>query len=121
MRRPVVPGATDRRCGRLGLFPHLPSRKTKTSRPLEPVPRISGCPWPIRGRAETVQVTNRYDTARATARDRIHPRLTSRTPWIDPAGELPITEGMLIRLMKQTLVRTGPKIRTPRPEAAGRG
>ncbi|MGR3875643.1 NF041680 family putative transposase [Streptomyces graminifolii] len=46
----------------------------------------------------TVQVTNRYGTARAMAWDRLHPRLTTRSAWIDHDGELPIIEGTLIRL-----------------------
>ncbi|WP_371773570.1 NF041680 family putative transposase [Streptomyces sp. NBC_01438] len=48
--------------------------------------------------AATVQVTDRYGTARAMAWDRIHPRLTTRSAWIDHTGELPIIEGTLIRL-----------------------
>ncbi|MFF3330502.1 NF041680 family putative transposase [Streptomyces sp. NPDC002888] len=48
--------------------------------------------------AETVQVTDRYGTAQAMAWDRIHPRLTTRSAWIDHEGELPIIEGTLIRL-----------------------
>jgi hypothetical protein len=48
--------------------------------------------------AETVQVTDRYGTAQAMAWDRIHPRLTTRSAWIDHEGELPINEGALIRL-----------------------
>ncbi|MGW7363153.1 NF041680 family putative transposase [Streptomyces sp. NPDC054841] len=48
--------------------------------------------------AETVQVTDRYGTARAMAWDRIHPRLTTRSAWIDHTGELPVIEGTLIRL-----------------------
>ncbi|MET9399452.1 NF041680 family putative transposase [Kitasatospora sp. NPDC002965] len=46
----------------------------------------------------TVQVTDRYGTARAMAWDRLHPRLTTRSAWIDHDGELPIIEGTLIRL-----------------------
>jgi hypothetical protein len=48
--------------------------------------------------AETLQVTDRYGTAQTMAWDRIHPRLTSRSAWIDHDGELPIIEGTLIRL-----------------------
>ncbi|WP_328285925.1 NF041680 family putative transposase [Streptomyces sp. A1-5] len=48
--------------------------------------------------AETVQVTDRYGTAQAMAWDRIHPRLTTRSAWIDHDGELPVIEGTLIRL-----------------------
>ncbi|MEU2854585.1 transposase [Streptomyces syringium] len=48
--------------------------------------------------AATVQVTDRYGTARAMAWDRIHPRLTTRSAWIDHTSELPVIEGTLIRL-----------------------
>lgn len=53
--------------------------------------------------AATVQVTDRYGTARAMAWDRIHPRLTTRSAWIDHTGELPIVEGALIRLQVDRL------------------
>ncbi|MGW9118426.1 hypothetical protein ACWGRV_17635 [Streptomyces sp. NPDC055663] len=45
-----------------------------------------------------MQVTDRYGTARAMAWDRIRPRLTTRSVWIDHTGELPVIEGTLIRL-----------------------
>ncbi|MGV9567900.1 NF041680 family putative transposase [Streptomyces sp. NPDC003480] len=48
--------------------------------------------------AATAQVTDRYGTAQAMAWDRIHPRLTTRSAWIDHDGELPVIEGTLIRL-----------------------
>ncbi|MEU1288903.1 NF041680 family putative transposase [Kitasatospora sp. NPDC005856] len=48
--------------------------------------------------AATVQVTDRYGTACVMAWDRIHPRLTTRSAWIDHNGELPLIEGTLIRL-----------------------
>ncbi len=35
--------------------------------------------------------------------DRIHPRLTTRSAWIDHTGELPIIEGTLIRLQVDRL------------------
>ncbi len=47
---------------------------------------------------ETVRVTDRYGTAKAMAWNRIHPRLTTRSAWIDHTGELPVINGMLIRL-----------------------
>lgn len=53
--------------------------------------------------AATTQVTDRYGTARAMAWDRIHPRLTTRSAWIDHIGELPIIEGTLIRLQVDRL------------------
>ncbi len=48
--------------------------------------------------AVTVQVTDRYGTVRALAWDRIHPRLTTRSAWIDHTGPLPVIEGTQIRL-----------------------
>lgn len=48
--------------------------------------------------AATTQVTDRYGTARAMAWNRIHPRLTPRSAWIDHTGELPLIEVTLIRL-----------------------
>ncbi|WP_315903481.1 NF041680 family putative transposase [Streptomyces violarus] len=48
--------------------------------------------------AATVQVTDRYGTVQAMAWDRIYPRLTTRSAWIDHTGELPVIEGTLIRL-----------------------
>ncbi|WUI78755.1 transposase [Streptomyces sp. NBC_00400] len=48
--------------------------------------------------AAATQVTDRYGTAHAMAWDRIHPRLTTRSAWIDHTGELPVIEGTLIRL-----------------------
>ncbi|QEU90132.1 transposase [Streptomyces kanamyceticus] len=53
--------------------------------------------------AATVQVTDRYGSARAMAWDRIHPRLTTRSAWIDHRGELHIIEGTLIRLQVDRL------------------
>jgi hypothetical protein len=35
--------------------------------------------------------------------DRIHPRLTTRSAWIDHTGELPIIEGTLLRLQVDRL------------------
>ncbi|MCZ1013005.1 transposase [Streptomyces albulus] len=51
----------------------------------------------------TTQITDRYGAARAMAWDRIHPRLTTRSAWIDHTGELPIIEGTLIRLQVDRL------------------
>jgi len=42
--------------------------------------------------------TSRYGTAVAAAWDRLHPRLTHRSAWLDHDGELPLIEGTLIRL-----------------------
>ncbi len=53
--------------------------------------------------AATVQVTDRYGVARAMAWDRIHPRLTTRSAWIDHTAELPVIEGTQIRLQVDRL------------------
>ncbi|MFJ8026027.1 transposase [Streptomyces sp. NPDC096311] len=42
--------------------------------------------------AATVQVTDRYGSAQALGRDRIHPRLTTRSARIDHEGELPLID-----------------------------
>lgn len=67
--------------------------------------------------AATMQVTDRYGTARATAWDRIHPRLTTRSAWIDHTGELSIIEGALIRLQVDRLPAEPGRL--TRPESAG--
>ena len=46
----------------------------------------------------TVTETTRYGTATASSWDRLHPRLTHRTCWLDHEGDLPVIEGTLIRL-----------------------
>ncbi|MET9364609.1 NF041680 family putative transposase [Streptomyces sp. NPDC006632] len=48
--------------------------------------------------AATVQIADRYGTALAMAWDRLHPRLTTRSAWIDHDRELPVIEGTVIRL-----------------------
>jgi hypothetical protein len=53
----------------------------------------------------------RYGTAEASSWDRLHPRLTRRTCWIDHAGDLPVIEGTLIRLQVEHL----PGERNPKP------
>lgn len=40
----------------------------------------------------TTQVTDQYGTAQAMSFDRIHPRLTTRSAWIDHEGELPCSK-----------------------------
>jgi hypothetical protein len=66
--------------------------------------------WPV-PQHTTHTDTTRYGLAVATSWDRVHPRLTHRTCWIDHAGELPIIEGTLIRLRVQHL----PGDRDPKP------
>jgi hypothetical protein len=53
--------------------------------------------WPAAAVTTTTQTT-RYGTAAAQARDRLHPRLTHRSAWLDHDGPLPVIEGTLIRL-----------------------
>ncbi len=58
--------------------------------------------WPHPSVVTTTD-TSRYGTATATAWDRVHPRLTHRTCWLDHTGPLPIIEGTLIRLQVEHL------------------
>ncbi|MFJ2675878.1 NF041680 family putative transposase [Streptomyces sp. NPDC087525] len=46
----------------------------------------------------TVTDTTHYGKAETQAWDRVHPRLTHRSFWLDHDGELPLVEGTLIRL-----------------------
>lgn len=66
--------------------------------------------WPAPQHHTTTQ-TSRYGTAQARSWDRLHPRLTRRTCWIDHHGELPVVEGTLIRLQVDHL----PGDRDPKP------
>jgi hypothetical protein len=66
--------------------------------------------WPASQHTTSTETT-RYGTAVATSWDRVHPRLTRRTCWIDHHGELPIIEGTLIRLQVEHL----PGDRDPKP------
>lgn len=66
--------------------------------------------WP-QPHVMTLTETTRYGTATAQAWDRLHPRLTRRTCWLDHTAELPIIEGTLIRLQVEHL----PGDRDPKP------
>ena len=59
----------------------------------------------------TSTITSRYGTAVAAAWQRVHPRLTHRSAWLDHSGDLPVIEGTLIRLQVDHL----PGDRDPRP------
>jgi DDE superfamily endonuclease len=59
----------------------------------------------------TTTATTRYGTAKASSWDRLHPRLTHRTCWLDHDGDLPVMEGTLIRLQVEYL----PGDRDPKP------
>src|SRR6266480_3208933 len=66
--------------------------------------------WPV-PQVATSTVTSRYGIARAAAWDRVHPRLTHRSAWLDHDGGLPVIEGTLIRLQVDHL----PGDRNPKP------
>jgi hypothetical protein len=66
--------------------------------------------WPV-PQVATSTVTSRYGTAVAAAWDRVHPRLTHRSAWLDHDGPLPVIEGTLIRLQVDCL----PGDRDPKP------
>src|SRR4249919_2051601 len=66
--------------------------------------------WPA-PQVTTSTVTSRYGTAVTAAWDRVHPRLTHRSPWLDHDGPLPVIEGTLIRLRVDHL----PGDRDPKP------
>ncbi|MEU1813542.1 NF041680 family putative transposase [Micromonospora aurantiaca (nom. illeg.)] len=61
--------------------------------------------------AATVANTRLYGTAWARAWNRLHPRLTHRSAWIDSAKVLPVIEGTVIRLEVDHL----PSGATPKP------
>src|SRR5216684_5777952 len=66
--------------------------------------------WPAPQHITSTKTT-RYGTARASSWDRLHPRLTHRTCWLDHDGPLPVIEGTLIRLQVDHL----PGDRNPDP------
>ena len=66
--------------------------------------------WPAPA-VTTSTATTRYGTAVAAAWDRLHPRLTHRSAWLDHDGALPVIEGTLIRLQVDHL----PGDRDPKP------
>jgi hypothetical protein len=91
--------------------PTRPARMT--GRPPRHGPEIAldrPATWPTPQHTTSTETT-RYGTAVATSWDRVHPRLTRRTCWIDHTDELPIIEGTLIRLQVQHL----PGDRDPKP------
>jgi hypothetical protein len=101
------------RSDRVFLFPALPRLPGTNGRPAKhgavfdlkdpdsrPVPAHT-----------TVTDTDRYGTATAQSWDRLHPRLTHRTCWLDHHGDLPVIEGTIIRLTVEHL----PGDRDPKP------
>ncbi|MFK0238909.1 NF041680 family putative transposase [Streptomyces vinaceus] len=51
----------------------------------------------------TITDTTNYGKAETQVWDRVHPRLTHRSSWLDHEGELPLVEGTLIRLKVEHL------------------
>ena len=76
--------------------------------------------WPDPAVTAATQTT-RYGTAVAQAWDRLHPRLTHRSAWLDHDGPLPVIEGTVIRLQVDHLPgdripsRCGCGARSPAP------
>jgi DDE superfamily endonuclease len=66
--------------------------------------------WPA-PQITTSTETSRYGMAVAQAWDRVHPRLTHRSAWLDHDGDLPVIDGTLIRLQVDHL----PGDRDPKP------
>ncbi len=66
--------------------------------------------WPA-PQVTTSTLTSRYGTAVTAAWDRVHPRLTHRSAWLDHDGDLPVIDGTLIRLQVDHL----PGDRDPKP------
>jgi hypothetical protein len=101
------------RSDRVMALPPPPRRSGTTGRPPKHGPDLALADpdtWPAPHTVTTTQ-TSRYGTATATAWDRVHPRLTRRTCWLDHDGDLPIIEGTLIRLQVAHL----PGDRHPKP------
>jgi hypothetical protein len=101
------------RSDRVLRFPRPPRRPGGNGRPPRHGPEFAldkPETWPAPEHTTTTQ-TSRYGTATATSWDRLHPRLTHRTSWIDHTGDLPIIEGTLIRLTVEHL----PGDRHPKP------
>ncbi|MEV4251511.1 NF041680 family putative transposase, partial [Streptosporangium canum] len=101
------------RSDRVLRLPKLPRLPGTNGRPPKHGPEFAldkPATWPEPQHATTTQ-TSRYGTATANSWDRLHPRLTHRTCWIDHDGELPVIEGTLIRLQVERL----PGDRDPKP------
>ncbi|WP_283215142.1 NF041680 family putative transposase [Pseudofrankia sp. DC12] len=101
------------RCDRVLRLPKPPRRPGVNGRPPKHGPEFAldkPATWP-EPQHTTVTETTRYGTATAASWDRLHPRLTHRTSWIDHLGDLPVIEGTLIRLQVDHL----PGDRTPKP------
>jgi hypothetical protein len=101
------------RSDRVMALPPPPRLPGTTGRPPKHGPELALADpdtWPT-PQTTTTTTTSRYGTAAATAWDRVHPRLTRRTCWLDHDADLPIIEGTLIRLQVEHL----PGDRNPKP------
>ena len=101
------------RSDRVLRLPKPPRRPGATGRPPKHGPEFAldnPTTWPP-PQHSTATETARYGTATASSWDRVHPRLTRRTCWLDHRGELPVIEGTLIRLQVEHL----PGDRDPKP------
>jgi hypothetical protein len=102
------------RCDRVLRLPAPPRRhRAGGGRPPRHGPEFAldnPATWPQPQTTTTTQ-TSRYGTAAASSWDRLHPRLTHRTCWLDHQGELPIIQGTLLRLQVDHL----PGDRDPKP------
>jgi len=101
------------RCDRVMQLPAPPRQPGTTGRPRKHGGELAladPATWPP-PRVTTSTATSRYGTALAAAWDRVHPRLTHRSAWLDHDGPLPVIDGTLIRLQVDHL----PGDRDPKP------
>jgi hypothetical protein len=100
------------RSNRVLYFPPPPRRpgRGRPSRHGQEFKLADEATWPAPA-VTTLTRTTRYGTAVATAWDRLHSRLTSRSAWSGHDGELPVIEGTLLRLQVDHL----PGDRDPKP------
>ena len=101
------------RSDRIFCFPPAPPEPGRTGRPAKHGPQFA-LSDPATHRppdARTTTATSRYGTARATAWNRLHPRLTHRAAWADHDGPLPVITGSIIQLRVDRL----PGDRHPKP------
>jgi hypothetical protein len=88
------------RSDRVLLLPKPPRPSGTRGRPSKHGPEFALArpdTWPEPAHTTTTETT-RYGTATARGWDRLHPRLTHRSCWLDHEGELPVIEGTLLRL-----------------------
>jgi hypothetical protein len=101
------------RCDRVMQLPAPPRRPGTAGRPRKHGGELAladQATWPP-PRVTTSTATSRYGTATAAAWDRVHPRLTHRSAWLNLDGPPPVIDGTLIRLTVDHL----PGDRHPKP------